>query len=662
MRFSEEVLLSLLSEETGYFLPIPEWKMSCVLAGSVLIDLSLEDRIDSDLETLFLVDSTPTGDELLDPVLEEIAQDTETRTPQYWVERIARRSDEISSATLERLVEAGVLQTDAGEFWSVSSRVARSKRYPMADGQSREEIKTRIMRALFSDEYPDPRDIAVIGLLNGCGGMRVLLEPEEYESAEERIELFSRMDLIGRTIANAVSSSYRPPASMRSVRRRAIPTVGLYGLFSSRTFLSGNVPKFMAEKAGEVGPVFRLGTGRRKFIVLAGAEMNRWVGRKGRLFLRTRDYIEDFQQEWGTARSIASMDGGDHFRMRKAMRAGVGRAVVEDRLDEVLALGRRNFAEWGIGGIMAAEAACQRMVAEQIARLSLSVDPGDILDDLIDYEYRALLVHVHRLLPKLTLRTPAMKRARARVMDFYAQIHAAHTPAQRQGKRRDLIDDLMELHHSDPQFLPETDLGFAFIAAIIAGHYTASALSFAIYELLANPDLHERIAAEADALFANGDPAAGDLNPSAIDVTHRFVMEVLRLHPVIPMHSRTAMNAFEVEGFEVPASSRVLVAFPAAHFDGNYFEDPDRFDIDRYAPPRNEHRQTGAYVPFGIGTHICGGSQWTEFQLAVDLLLVARHLELEMVPANYKLKISPLPKMSPRKSFKFRVKRYRHPV
>lgn len=46
MRFAEEILLLLLNEETGYFIPIPEWKMSCVLAGSVLIDLSLENHID----------------------------------------------------------------------------------------------------------------------------------------------------------------------------------------------------------------------------------------------------------------------------------------------------------------------------------------------------------------------------------------------------------------------------------------------------------------------------------------------------------------------------------------------------------------------------------------------------------------------------------------
>ena len=662
MRFSEEVLLSLLSEETGYFMPLPEWKMSCVLAGSVLIDLSLENRIDSDLETLTLVDATPTGDELLDPILEELAQDTGTHAPQYWVERIARRSDEISDATLNRLVEAGILQSDAGGFWSVSNRVARSKRYPMADGKSREEIKTRIMRALFDDEIPDPRDIAVIGLLDSCDGIRALLEPGEYETARERVELFSGMDLIGRTIAEAVRSSYRPPASIRSVRRRSIPVVGLYGLLSSRTFRSGNISKFMAEKEKELGPVFRIDAGGRKLTVLAGAGMNRWIGRRGRLFLRTRDYLEDFQQEWGAARSIAGMDGAEHYRLRKAARSGNARAVVEDRLDEVLALGRRTFADWGIGRKVTAEAACQRMVGDQVARLSVSIDPADILDDLLKFEYRALLVHVHRVLPEFTLRTPAMKRAHARVLELYARIHATHTPAQRQGKRRDLVDDLMELHHSDPTFLPETDLGFAFIGPIIAGHYLASALAFAIYEMLANRDLHDRIVAEADALFGTGDPVAEDLDLSALDVTRRFVMETLRLHPVIPAHLRTAMNAFEVEGFEVPASSTVLIAFTAAHFDENCFRDPDRFDIDRYTSPRNEHREPGAFAPFGIGTHRCGGDRWTELQLAVNVLLIARHLELEMVPANYKLKLSSLPKISPANSFRFRVKRYRHPV
>ena len=159
----------------------------------------------------------------------------------------------------------------------------------------------------------------------------------------------------------------------------------------------------------------------------------------------------------------------------------------------------------------------------------------------------------------------------------------------------------MELHHSDPAFLPETDLGFAFIAPIIAGHYTGSAMSFSIYELMKNPDCRELIVAEADALFADGDPSGADFTLANIDATHRFVMDVvlLRLHPIIPMHMRTAMNAFEVEGYQIPAYSTVMVVFPATHYMGEHFPDPEKFDIERYTAPRDEHKHAGAnaYCP-----------------------------------------------------------------
>lgn len=73
LRFAEEVLLLMLKDDTGYVVPIPEWRMACALAGSVLMDLALASKIDTDLETLTIVDSTPTGDGLLDPTLAEVA-------------------------------------------------------------------------------------------------------------------------------------------------------------------------------------------------------------------------------------------------------------------------------------------------------------------------------------------------------------------------------------------------------------------------------------------------------------------------------------------------------------------------------------------------------------------------------------------------------------
>lgn len=661
MRFAEEIMLMLLHHESGYLVPVPEWQMSCALAGAVLMDLSIENRIDTDLETLKVIDPSPTGDQLLDPTLQEIVADTESHNAQYWVERIAQRADAISDVALERLVAQEILDFDAGGFWSLSKKVSRTGRYPTVDGRAGEEIKSRIMRVLLDDELPDPRDLVIIGLVHFCGAFRALLSEEEFEEAEQRIELFANMDLIGRSIGASVRSAYRPPQTLRTSRSKPIPEIGIFDLLRSPTCRSLNLPKVFAEFCEDLGPVFKLKVPGRELFILAGKEMNRWATKKGRLHLRSQDYLESFQRCWGTARSVASMDGAEHYRMRKTVRAGNSRVVIEERLTELYGLARTSLRSWGVGKTLIGEDTCQQMIGEQISQLSCSINPSSrVLQDLLEYEYRALYVHVLGILPAFTLRTPSMKRKLANILQLYAEIHSSHTAAQREGKRRDLVDDLMQLHYEDPQYLPETDLGFSFIAPIIAGHYLGSQLNFAIHDMLTNPDLTDRMIEEVDSLFASGDPAASELSPSNIDVTHRFIMESMRLHPVIPVHSRTAMNAFEVDGMEIPAGSTVLIAFNATHYMEENFAEPEKFDIERFAEPRMEHRSTSVFTPFGVGTHTCMGSRWTELQLAVNVLLILRHLRLEMVPSNYKLKLNPAPKMSPRKSFKFRVSEIRN--
>ena len=50
MRLSEELLLFLLDERTGEFSGVPDRILGYALAGATLMDLSMADRIDSDLE------------------------------------------------------------------------------------------------------------------------------------------------------------------------------------------------------------------------------------------------------------------------------------------------------------------------------------------------------------------------------------------------------------------------------------------------------------------------------------------------------------------------------------------------------------------------------------------------------------------------------------
>ena len=164
------------------------------------------------------------------------------------------------------------------------------------------------------------------------------------------------------------------------------------------------------------------------------------------------------------------------------------------------------------------------------------------------------------------LKTPGMRR-RARAVDtLLERVQSVHTPAQRADSPRDLADDILSLHASDPQFVPESNLRFALSAALIASVYLGDAFSFTLYAMASQPELYSRIQGEADALFENGDPDGAEFTLSAIDVTHRFLMECLRLYPIVPMSMRNVMNTCVVEDYELPVGSRIVIAQTASHY------------------------------------------------------------------------------------------------
>ena len=199
LRFVEEITLLLLHDDDGRFARVPSWSLSYALAGGVLMDLAMENRIDTDLEHLILVDATPTGDSLLDPTLAEVAAG-EKHDARYWVEQTAERSDVIQEEALTRLIALGILERQEDRFlW-----VFRSRRYPMIDGQAEREVKLRIMGVLFSDDIPDPRDVVIICLADACGIFKELLSKRELEQAAARIEQVRKLDLIGQAMTQAI--------------------------------------------------------------------------------------------------------------------------------------------------------------------------------------------------------------------------------------------------------------------------------------------------------------------------------------------------------------------------------------------------------------------------------------------------------------------------
>ena len=650
----QELILMLLNEQNGYFHQVPGWDLNCAVIGAVLAELSLRARIDTDVESLVVVDETETGNLALDPILKQIADEPSQRNAQYWIERLALHAESVIDLILDRLVDLKILKHHDGEFWTLIP----VKRYTDLEGNYKEHnvgqfIKSRIREVIFTDVIPDPRDSIIISLVNTCDVFRFIYELDDQ--AEERIKFICNVELIGRSIADAVEQNIASPLLRRSHLIKQIPSVSPRRLLLNPHVRKGNIPALFTDLAKEYGPVFEI---RRPFakpmIFVAGPRVNRWVHRHGRMYLRAKDYFTDFEKVYGASGVLPSLDGADHFRLRRALSSAYSRTRLEGQLDQVYHHARKFMATWKVGDSLSSTRTCRRMINAQLSPLFVSVDTQDIVDELIVYKERALNVHIVRALPKFMLHTPGMKR-RARFIDtLLERVQSVHTPAQRAGCPRNLADDLLSLHASDPQLVPESNLRFALSAALIASVYLGDALSFAVYAMASQPALYARIRGEADALFERGDPTGEDFTPSAIDVTHRFLMECLRLYPIVPMSMRDVMNTCVVEGYELPVGARIYIAQTASHFMEEIFPEPFSFDIDRYLPPRNEHRSPG-YAPYGLGTHRCLGSRWMDLQLAINVLMIARYFRIEVSPVNYVLRFSPLPSMKPSKRLKFRV-------
>lgn len=650
----DEFILMLLDEESGYFYQISAHKMNCAIIGAVLAELSLFSRIDTDMESLILLDPAETGNPSLDLILKEIVDEPDHHNAQYWIEKLIKHAETITDLTLENLLDLGILEHHQGDFWTV----APGKLYADAevdddDGTIGQFIRTRIGKDIFSDDIPHPRDIIIICLIETCDIFPLMFKLDK--KAEERIELICRMDLIGRSMADAVAENINNPLLTSSQISKKIPRVSLHRLLLNPHTRIGNLPALFADLTKQYGPVFEIAPPFSKpNIFISGPEINRWVRRHGRKYLTSKSYFGDFEKVYGAVGILPSLDGADHFRYRKTMTPAYSRGRLEEQLDVVYSKARGYMANWKVGESYPARDLCRKMINAQMSPLSMNIDSQDIMDDIIAYKERALSTHLLNILPKFMLKTPGMKRRAKAIDTLIERVQSVHTAAQRAGCPRNFVDDLLSLHENYPMLMPESNLSFALSAVVLASMYLGDGFSFALYAMASQPELYEKIRSEADALFSDGDPAGEDFTPANMEITDRFIDECLRMYPIVPMSMRDVVNTFTVEGYEIPQGARINIAQTAPHYMEDSFPDPFSFDIDRYLPPRNEHKNPG-YAPYGLGPHTCLGARWMTLHMAVNLLIIAHYFTLRVHPEDYKLGITSFPSMKPNKKLEFHV-------
>jgi cytochrome P450 len=102
------------------------------------------------------------------------------------------------------------------------------------------------------------------------------------------------------------------------------------------------------------------------------------------------------------------------------------------------------------------------------------------------------------------------------------------------------------------------------------------------------------------------------------------VDEVLRYDSVVHMTTRTARRDLVVGGRTFAAASNVCVLVGSANRDPRAFDDPDAFDVTRYAPGRPTARHLG----FALGIHYCMGAALARIEGAILWRELARRVRV----------------------------------
>ena len=601
IRLAEEILLLILDDEHGDLSAgYSPHRLDVVVAAAVLMELALEGRIDTDLELLFLVDSTPLGDDLLDPTLADIAAGPSDRDAAFWIQRTAEHGGEIRELVLSRLVDQGILERRAGSVF-LSRFVARSRMYPAVDGRQVEEVRLRLMRELFGDEIPDPRDGLLICLSDASGFLDRLLAPAEKVQVKDRLDLIRQLDLLGRSLFGAVAKMRESEETAPTRPASEIPAVKGLPFLGSALSMLGDPNPFLARQHRKLGSIFQVRAAHRRIIVLAGPEASRFLQGRDRAHLRSMNAWRFVGWRLGTSKFLFALDGPVHARLRKLVSPGFSVQQIRKRTTDFVGTTREELAEWPGRGTFSVLPAIQRMATRQALSMFSGTSGGDRFEDprfVADLDALLQVAVTSNLVgprPSLLLKLAAARRARRHLVDLCGELVATRGREHRD-ESVTLVDDLLDTHRADPQFLSEEDLPFHVASGIFVGlHTSAVIMTLALYEALKRPNLVRRMRAEADALFDNGIPEAPTL--AQIDVTHRFLMETLRVHPLTSGLLRRVTNSFSFGGYSVPAGSDVLFAVAATHPLREYFRDPERFDIERFAPGRAEHRSPGVYAP-----------------------------------------------------------------
>lgn len=244
------------------------------------------------------------------------------------------------------------------------------------------------------------------------------------------------------------------------------------------------------------------------------------------------------------------------------------------------------------------------------------------------FQFRFFLSFVPKYLPK-----PGDQAFRRNLDTIHNAVLAIIRDRRANGKLgNDLLSLLLQAQDEETKTgMDDQQLLDECTGLFIAGQETsATSLSWFWYLLAQHPEIEEKLRAEVDTVLGNRLPTPADL--PQFQYCRMVMQEFMRLYPAIWGLPRVTIADDAIRGYSIAAGSLLIGNTFLTHRLPEFWENPEVFDPERFAPERSKQRHRYAYWPFGGGPRHCIGEHFAMMSMQLIVIMMLQRWRLRCVP------------------------------
>jgi cytochrome P450 len=365
-----------------------------------------------------------------------------------------------------------------------------------------------------------------------------------------------------------------------------------------------------------------------------------------------------------TGDGLLTLEGDAWRRRRRLAQPSFHRESIRGFTGTMLDVTRAKLEEWRrrypTGGVIDLHDEMLHLTLEIVGRTLFGRGIGEQHEDSAEAFGAALALISGRgrrsLDLPLSVPTPANLRLKRALRQLDGVVYGIIADAKRapgDASRPTLLTMLLSARDADTgEGLTDSEVRDEVMTLFLAGHETTALLLTWGFTLFGRaPEVVARMHAEVDDVLGDREPAPEDVGK--LVYLRQVIDEILRVRPPTWALGRNAAAADVLCGFRVEPGDIVLLHTFFTHQHPAFWEQPHRFDPERFHPDRAKDQHRWAYFPFSLGPRMCIGNIFSLVEAQAILGSLLQQIEFELLPSPRP--IEPVARITARPSGPVRV-------